>query len=138
MYGSWRRRSVTYHQSVQILVFLPPKCTNFGFFTTKMYEFWLFLRKCTNIGASTDVPDVPRRTSVVKALTLKMSMCLICPWTRRWPAGLCPYFERRSRSFCRTSHYSEYLNSRPYRPLDRDINMNTVQPMICTEMTIIT
>ena len=29
-----------------------------------MYEFWFFLRKCTNIGASRDVPDVPRRTSV--------------------------------------------------------------------------
>ena len=64
MYGSWWRRSVNYHQSAQILVFLPPKCTNFGFFTTKVYEFWFFLRKCTNIGASTDVPDVPRRTSV--------------------------------------------------------------------------
>ena len=44
---------------------LPPKCTNFGFFTTKVYEFcFFFLRKCTNIGASRDVPDVPRRTSV--------------------------------------------------------------------------
>ena len=40
-----------------------------------MYEFWffyhqivrilVFLKKCTNIGASRDVPDVPRRTSVV-------------------------------------------------------------------------
>ena len=37
----------------------PPKCTNFGFFTTKVYEFWVFyhqsvriliflLPKCTN------------------------------------------------------------------------------------------
>ena len=53
---------------------LLPKCTNFGFFTTKMYEFCFFyyqnvrilgfLWNCTNIGTSCDVPDVPRRTSV--------------------------------------------------------------------------
>ena len=43
-----------YHQNVRILGFLPSKCTNFVF----------FFRKCTNIGASSDVPDVPRRTSV--------------------------------------------------------------------------
>ena len=71
MYKFW----VFYHQSVRILFFLPPKCTNFGFFTTKVYKFWVFYhqsvrifffqRKCTNIGASRDVPDVPRRTSVV-------------------------------------------------------------------------
>ena len=39
-------------------------CTNFGFFTTKVYEFWIYLWNCTNIGTSRDVPDVPRRTSV--------------------------------------------------------------------------
>ncbi len=30
------------HQSVQILGFLLPKCKNFGFFITKVYEFWFF------------------------------------------------------------------------------------------------
>ena len=57
---------------------LLPKCTNFGFFTTKVYEFWffyhqsvrilVFLWNCTNIGTSRDVPDVPRRTSVILTL----------------------------------------------------------------------
>ena len=32
---------------------------------TKVYEFCFFFLKCTNIGASRDVPDVPRCTSVV-------------------------------------------------------------------------
>ena len=40
MYGSWWRQSVTYYQSVQIL----------DIFTTKVYEFWVFLWNCTNIG----------------------------------------------------------------------------------------
>ena len=101
MYGSWTRRSVTYHQSVRILFFLPPKCTNFGFFTTKMYKFCFFLRKCTNIGASTDVPDVPRRTSVGATTSgspsknsrcyLKLILCCIlpssCPCTKFHPNG---------------------------------------------------
>ena len=28
---------------------LPPKCTNFGFFTTKMYEFWVFYHQSVRI-----------------------------------------------------------------------------------------
>ena len=28
---------------------LPPKCTNFGFFTTKMYEFWFFYHQSVRI-----------------------------------------------------------------------------------------
>jgi len=43
-----------------------------------MYEFWLFLRKCTNIGASTDVPDVPRRTSVVATQMASYPLFLFC------------------------------------------------------------
>ncbi len=43
---------VFYHKSVQF------------FFITKVYEFQFFLQNCTNIGTSSDIPDVPRRTSV--------------------------------------------------------------------------
>ena len=28
---------------------LPPKCTNFGFFTTKVYEFWVFYYQSVRI-----------------------------------------------------------------------------------------